>query len=562
MFYNILIGGSAGQGMDTLAGVLEKILKRKGFEIFTIRDYMSRVRGGHNFIQVRFGNEALSSHWDELDGIIALNEETVSIHLPRLKENGFVLCDEGSKVEDARVYKLPLSSVAKTAGNPKVLGNVALGAFLGLFAFDMLEAEGVLAGIFQKEDVLKQNMSAVAEGMKLTSPKYKILPSNKDENILLNGNEAIALGAIAAGCKFYSAYPMTPSTSIMNYLASKMVEAEIVVEQAEDEIAGINMAIGASYAGVRAMTGTSGGGFCLKVEALGLSAMQEVPLVVANIQRPGPTTGLPTRTEQADLKFVISASQGEFPRMVIALRDIEDSFYQTVRAFNLADKYQIPVILLGDQYLADYTNTVKPFDTGKIEIHRHLSNEDYAGDKEYKRYEITETGISPRIQPGKVPGKVVLVDSDEHDEYGHITESAAVRIAMNDKRLRKLDYLKQELQEPEFLGEENFDVLLLAWGSLYGPVKEAVRLLNTQGTVKYAALVFGDIWPLPQKRLEELAPKAKKIVNVEQNATGQLASIVMEATGIRCNDSILKYDGRPLSSKEIGDRLKTVVDNK
>lgn len=556
MSYNILIGGSAGQGMDTLAGILEKILKRKGFEIFTIRDYMSRVRGGHNFIQIRFGNEKLSSHWDELDGVVALNKETIDVHIDRLKKDAFVLCDEDITHDDERVIRLPLKATAKNVGNPKVFGNIALGAFLGLFGLGLSEVKEVLQEIFEKEEILNQNVSAVNEGFKMLSPKYNAGTAGSDDKIILNGNEAIALGALAAGCKFYSAYPMTPSTSIMNYLAAKMTQAEIVVEQAEDEIAGINMAIGASYAGVRAMTGTSGGGFCLKVEAIGLSAMQEVPLVIANIQRPGPTTGLPTRTEQADLKFVISASQGEFPRMVIALRNLEDSFYQTVRAFNLADKYQMPVILLGDQYLADSTNTIKPFDFSKVEINRYLSNEDFNGDKEYKRYEITESGISPRIIPGKVPGKVVLVDSDEHDEYGHITESAEVRVAMNDKRLRKIEYLKEELQEPEFLGEENFDVLLLAWGSLYGPVKEAVNLLNAEDGKKYGALVFGDIWPLPEKKLQELAPKASQIINVEQNATGQLASVIMEVTGIRCNDSVLKYDGRQLSSKEIFDKLR------
>ncbi len=556
MSYNILIGGSAGQGMDTLAGILEKILKRKGFEIFTIRDYMSRVRGGHNFIQIRFGNGKLSSHWDELDGVVALNKETIDVHIDRLKKDAFVLCDEDITHDDERVIRLPLKSTAKNVGNPKVFGNIALGAFLGLFGLGLSEVKEVLQEIFEKEEILNQNVSAVNEGFKMLSPKYNAGTAGSDDKIILNGNEAIALGALAAGCKFYSAYPMTPSTSIMNYLATKMTQAEIVVEQAEDEIAGINMAIGASYAGVRAMTGTSGGGFCLKVEAIGLSAMQEVPLVIANIQRPGPTTGLPTRTEQADLKFVISASQGEFPRMVIALRNLEDSFYQTVRAFNLADKYQMPVILLGDQYLADSTNTIKPFDFSKVEINRYLSNEDFNGDKEYKRYEITESGISPRIIPGKVPGKVVLVDSDEHDEYGHITESAEVRVAMNDKRLRKIEYLKEELQEPEFLGEENFDVLLLAWGSLYGPVKEAVNLLNAEDGKKYGALVFGDIWPLPEKKLQELAPKASQIINVEQNATGQLASVIMEVTGIRCNDSVLKYDGRQLSSKEIFEKLR------
>ena len=555
MSYNVLIGGSAGQGMDTLASILEKVLKRKGFETFTIRDYMSRVRGGHNFIQVRFGNENITSHWDEIDGIIALNDETISLHIGRLSTEGFVICDEEIMFKDARVLRLPLKSIAKNAGNSKAFGNAALGVLLKLFDLDITHVEEVLQHIFNA-DTAKQNLEAFNEGYKIIQSKFSIKPEKNDDNILINGNEAIALGVLAAGCKFYSAYPMTPSTSIMNYLASRMQEAEIIVEQAEDEIAAIMMAIGASYAGARSMTGTSGGGFALMVEALGLSGMMEVPLVVAEIQRPGPTTGFPTRTEQSDLKFVISSSQGEFPRMVIAVRDPKDAFYQTVRAFNLADKYQIPVVLLGDQYHADTTRTVKPFDLSRVEINTYLSNDVFAGDREYKRYEITETGISPRITPGKVPGKTVLMDSDEHDEYGHITESAEVRVSMNDKRLRKLDYLNEDLQEPEFVGDENFDTLLLAWGSLYGPICEAVSILNKDGDKKYAALVFGDIWPLPQKELKEKAKKAEKIINVEQNATGQLASIIMEVTGIRCCESILKYDGRPISSKEICMKLK------
>jgi 2-oxoglutarate/2-oxoacid ferredoxin oxidoreductase subunit alpha len=555
MIYNILIGGAAGQGMETLASILEKLLKRKGFEIFTIQDYMSRVRGGHNFFQIRFGNEEINSHWNELDGIIALNTETIELHIPDLKKTGFIITDEEIDYSDDRMYKLPLKALAKTIGNPKVFGNVALGAVLKLFNQDLSFAKELLEETFKKE-ISDQNFMAFNEGYKLVSAVYDIKAKDIDCSILIQGNDAIALGALAAGLKFYSAYPMTPSTSIMNYLCSKIEEAEIVVEQAEDEIASINMAIGASYAGVRAMTGTSGGGFALMVEALGLSAMLEVPLVVAEIQRPGPTTGFPTRTEQADLKFVISSTPGEVPKMVIALRHPEDAFYQTMRAFNLADKYQIPVILLGDQFLADSLRTVKPFDFTKVKIERYLSDEEFSGDKEYNRYTVTENGVSPRITPGKIPGKTVLVDSDEHDESGHITESAAVRIAMNDKRLRKMEYIKEDLLEPEYMGEETFDTLLVGWGSMYSPIKDAVKLLNTMGKTKYGALVFGEIYPLPDKLLKEKAVKAKKLINIEQNATGQLAMLIRENTGIEIKNSILRYDGRPLSSEDIINKLK------
>lgn len=550
MIYNIIIGGAAGLGVETLATILGKILQRKGFEIFVIQDYMSRVRGGHNFFQIRFGNEAIDSHADEIDGMIALDRTTIETHLKRLKTGGFIIVDEAIATPESRMYSLALKTTAKMIGNPKVFGSVALGALLGLFGLDLTSVESVVNEKFVGESAL-QNIKAFEEGHKLVTGKYEIATSPKTDNIFINANEAVALGALASGLKFYSGYPMTPSTSIMSYLASKMNEAEVVVEQAEDEIAAINMAIGASYAGVRAMTGTSGGGFALMVEAVGLSAMLELPLVIAEIQRPGPATGFPTRTEQGDLKFVIFSSPSEIPKMVIALRDPEDAFYQTNRAFNLADKYQIPVILMGDQFLADSLRTINAFDFKKIKNDRQFSREAYSETKEYKRYEITESGISPRIIPGKIPGTRVLVDSDEHDEYGCITESAETRKKMHEKRLRKMSGLKEELQEPIFVGEENADTLLLTWGSLASPVKEAIRLLNANGKNKYGALLFGDVWPLPDKLLKEKARIARKVINIEQNASGLFSSLVRECTGVECDSSVLKFDGRPLSSQEI-----------
>ncbi|MCD2345670.1 2-oxoacid:acceptor oxidoreductase subunit alpha [Clostridium guangxiense] len=555
MIYNILIGGAAGQGMETLASILEKILKEKGFGTFSIQDYMSRVRGGHNFFQIRFGNEEIYSHSKKIDGILALNSDTVKLHIGDLKETGFVICDEEVDYEDARIYKLPLKKIAKKIGNSRVFGSAALGAILKLFNQDLSSVADVLNRKFKAEIAVK-NLEAFKEGAKLVLPKYYTVSNGKNDNILINANDAIALGALAAGCKLYSAYPMTPSTSIMTYLASKMGEAEIVVEQAEDEIAAINMAIGAAYTGVRAMTGSSGGGFALMVEAVGLSSMLEVPIVIAEIQRPGPTTGLPTRTEQGDLSFVIHGTPGEIPKMVIAVRSPEDAFYQTMRAFNLADKYQIPVILLGDQFLADNLRTVKPFDFNKVKIERYLSDDKIAGGKEYRRYEVTENGVSPRITPGKIPGTSVLVDSDEHDESGHITESSEVRIKMNDKRLRKIEHLKEELLEPEYIGGEEIDTLLVGWGSLYSPIKGAVKFLNKEGKVKYGALVFGDVWPLPEKLIREKAKKVKTLIDVEQNATAQLARLIRENTGIEFDAKILRYDGSPLSSEDIIKKVK------
>lgn len=553
MSYNILIGGSAGQGMETTASILETVLKRKGMHCFGTRDYMSRIRGGHNFIQIRFANEKVYSHEDLLDVIIAVNDETVKLHQERLKKGGFIVGGSDSVKTEMRL-PINVESIAKQIGNLKVSGSVAIGAVLKSFGFDLKGVKEILEEFFT-DKILDLNFSAIQKGFDMAEKKYCLKEKEDKNRFLINGNQAIALGALSAGVKFYSAYPMTPSTSIMNYISSKMKEAKVVVEQAEDEIAGINMAIGASFAGVRSMTGTSGGGFCLKVEALGLSSMMEIPLVVANIQRPGPVTGFPTRTEQADLKFVISAGHGEFPKMVIALRDPQDAFYQTVRAFNLADKYQMPVILLGDQYHADSTVTLDAFDFDKVEINRYLADPLKYKDKEYKRYAYTKDGISDRLIPGKTFGNVVLADSDEHDEGGFITESADVKVRMTDKRMNKMEMLKKEIQEPKFFGQNNCETLFVGWGSTQGALIEAVECLNAQGQ-NVGALVYGDVYPLPTNLFLEKSKNAKSIINVEQNSTGQLGALLVENTGICPHKSILKYDGRQMSAEFIIENFK------
>lgn len=550
--YNILVGGAAGQGIDTTVANLEVLLKKAGYYVFTIRDFMSRVRGGHNFCMIRFGNEAISSHSNKVDGMIAFDDDTVELHKENLKKDGFILCDTKLSTTDPKAIKLNMEGMAKELGNFRVSGSIALGAILKLFDISTDHVEETMKTLV-KEAYLDMNLKAVKLGYESVETRFTLSPGNFSDWMVLSGSKSLALGAIAAGVKFYSAYPMSPSTAIMEYLASKSVEADFVVEQAEDEIAAINMAIGASYAGARAMTGTSGGGFCLKVEALGLSGIAEIPLVAVDVQRPGPATGLPTRTEQSDLKFVISASQGEFPRMVIALRNHKDAFYQTIRAFDIAEKYQIPVIILSDQYLGDSTATVEQFDVSNIKI-AEPSNDEYK-EGEYLRYQLTKDGISPRLIPGK-SRNFVSADSDEHDERGFITESADVRNQMMDKRMKKLELLKEELIEPEYFGEENCETLFLGWGSTYGPIAEAVKTLNEAEPGKYGALSFGDVYPLPTKLLKEKVSKAKYIINIEQNATGQLKDLIREQTGILCTDSILKYDGRQISGEEIVERVR------
>ncbi len=555
MKHNILIGGAAGLGMDTISVLVEKILKRKGYHIHSSKDYMSRVRGGHNFIQIRVGTEPIYSHWPILDVIVALDKETVEFHQERLSDQGVIICDETLDIQDRRALKVPMAKIAAEVGNPRTSGSVAAGALLKLLGQSLEQVKEVFEEKFEKESAVS-NLAAFQKGYEFASKKFEFNTNKKDENILINGNAAIAMGALTGGVSFYASYPMTPATSIMTQLSMRQDDAGIVVEQVEDEISAINMAIGASYAGVRAMTGTSGGGFALMVEALSLQGIMELPLVVVNSQRPGPSTGIATRTEQSDLDFVLTAGHGEFPRMVLAVRNPEDAFYQTVRALNIADKYQALVIILTDQYLADSARTIAPFDFEKVTIDRYFSSP--AEGENYKRYVPTENGVSPRIIPGKIPGAVVLADSHEHNEYGHISESAEIRTAMMKKRMKKLEGISAEVIEPEYFGVEEPEILLLGWGSMEGPLQEAVELLTLEG-IAVGALVFGDLYPLPVKKLKKYAAKAQKLVNVEQNFTGQLARLIRQETGIFMTDSILNYNGRQLDSYTIWSRVKKEV---
>jgi len=373
--------------------------------------------------------------------------------------------------------------------------------------------------------------------------------------MLISGNESLSLGAMAAGCKFMAAYPMTPSTGIITYLAGKAREFGLVVEQAEDEIAAINMAIGASFAGVRAMVATSGGGFSLMVEALGLVGMTETPLVIIEAQRPGPSTGLPTRTAQADLEFVLHASQGEFPRAIFAPATAEDAFWSVVKAFNVAEKYQVPVIIMSDQHLADSYSTCHKFDLTKVKIERGIiSDAELTKIKDYRRHRFTPSGISPRAFPSQ-KGRIVITDSDEHDEDGHLTEDLEMGKKMVQKRLKKIEALATEIEPPQVYPHENAQIILIGWGSTYGALREAVDILIDQG-MNVSLMHFQEIWPFPTQFVTSILSKVKQSFCVENNATGQLAHIIRAETGRKVTGKILKFDGRPFSSQYIITELK------
>lgn len=541
---NICIGGAAGDGIETMAGILEKTLQRSGFYVFSMRDFMSRIRGGHNFAQIRFSQNPVAAHRDTLDILIAYDVLTYNEHHKRLKPDGLLLCDPQLGINDSRLLPIPLKTLAKEAGSVRTIGVVCIGALMKLYGLDLAKAEAVLHEMLPAK-ILDINLAAIRKGFE-SADQTQTLPSPKaKEKLLVSGAEAMALGAIAGGLRFYSAYPMSPSTTLLNFFTAHAEELGLVVEQAEDEIAAINMALGASYAGAQAMVGTSGGGFSLMVEGLGLAGIAELPVVIADVQRPGPATGLPTRTEQSDLLFTCFASQGEFPRMVIAVRDHADAFYQTARALQLAAKYQIPVLLLSDQYLADSAATIAPMDMQKAMQSVSPLPPESDDSEVYRRYALTESGISPLRVPGKSDA-LVRIDSDEHTEEGTITESAEVRVQMVDKRARKLDGLTDELLEPAYTGVKEPEVLLVGFGSTAGAIAEAVSILNHRGH-SVGALAFGDVYPLPKKKLTRYWKKVKAVYSVEQNATAQLARLIRMETNLSCTDSVLKYDGRQLS---------------
>jgi 2-oxoglutarate ferredoxin oxidoreductase subunit alpha len=566
--FNVMAGGEAGQGVQSVGAILAGMLARGGLNVFADQDYESRVRGGHNFFRVRASSSEVLALSPELDILIALNKESIDLHKKELKAGGIIIYDEEQtkiKPQGNKFFNVPFNGLALDATGNKVMANTAaIGAAGGLINYDF----DLLAGALEKEfrphgeKTVQDNIKAARAGYDYAGKNGKnhklpklIFQKRKDKKPLLNGNEALSLGALAAGCRFVAGYPMTPSSSILEFIADKGRQYGAVMIHVEDEIAAMNMVAGAGYAGLRAMVATSGGGFALMVEALALTGMTETPAVVVLGQRPGPATGLPTRTEQGELLFTLHAGHGEFPRAMLAPATAEDAFYVAVKAFNLAEKYQTPVIILTDHHLASSYATVDMFDLSKIEIERGelLTDEEANSKIDYKRHLVTASGISPRALPGQ--GKALVVtDSDEHDEYGHMIEDADTRNQQVEKRLRKLNAMKNEILAPEFHEAKGAGITLIGWGSTYGAIREAAETLKREGRA-VNTLHLRQLWPFPSEKVTAALQKAGKNIVVEGNATGQLAALIRRETGLKVDGTILKYDGRPFSPKEIVDRV-------
>lgn len=558
------IGGEAGQGLQTIGYILAKSMARGGLYVFTNQDNESRIRGGHNFYQIRISDNKVENLTEQIHVIIALDETTITEHKDELVKDGVIIFD-GDKIiakEDKKtLLSIPFEKLAKErSGSTKMANSVAIGAAISLVGYDFDLLESVLKDEFGSKgvDISRKNIQAAKAGFNYVSENgidkfpYRIKKIGDSQDFLfLNGNEAIASAALLSGCKFVSGYPMSPSTPIQQFFASKMKDYSVVFEQAEDEISAINMIIGGSFAGARSMTATSGGGFSLMVEGLSLAGMTETPIVIVICERPGPATGFPTRTEQGELEFAIYAGHGEFPRAVFAPGNVDQAFYLTSKAFNLAEKYQIPVIILSDQYLADSYFTTERFDVSSLKVDRgeFFTESDVKEFGEYKRHLITESGISPRLFPGQKLG-LVVTDSDEHTEDGHITELADVKIRNVNKRFRKLEILRKEIGTPFVYGSKDADTLLISWGSTFGALKEATRILNDQGS-NVKMLHLSEIWPFPVEAVSNELKISDNSISVESNSTGQMAHLIRAETGVEVDKKILRFDGRPITPQYI-----------
>ena len=559
---SLVLAGEAGQGIQTIDVLLTRLAKQSGYHVFSTKEYMSRVRGGLNSTEIRISSTPVQAFINRIDILVPLSPGALRHLQQRITKKTALLGEKKDIDEDtpAQKYEVPFSKLAKDLGGPLYRNTLAIGTIAGLLD---LESQLVLTTIHEffsskRKDIIDKNVKAVQKGLELGSElrgsKKLQVDLHPDEAvrdmILLSGTEAVAMGALAGGCTFLSSYPMSPSTGVLTFLSQHSHEFDIIAEQAEDEIAAVNMALGAWYAGARAMVTTSGGGFALMVEGLSLAGMIESPLVIHLAQRPGPATGLPTRTEQADLEFALYAGHGEFPRAILAPGTLEEGFRLTYHAFALADSFQIPVFLLTDQYFVDsYYNLPLPLLDG-IENHNHIIQTG----KEYQRYARAKKGISPRGIPSFGEG-FVCVDSDEHDEEGRITEKKAVRVGMVDKRLSKRASLEKKTLPPRFEGKSSFKTLVIGWGSTYPAIQEALHHLQRNDV---GFLHFSQVYPLHSSTSSYLE-KADQTIIVENNATSQFGTLIKLHTGISIDHAVLQYDGHPFAVEDIERNIRSLL---
>lgn len=562
------IGAQAGAGVMVTGRMLGRCFTRGGYSVLGYPEYPSLVRGGHNVFQIRISDNGISSPITKCDVLLALNKDAVFYHKDAVGENGVIVYDDKVDISGFRLKKgiqkvaLPIEKILKDAGaNPKMANAVEIGASLAVIDYPLEIFEEVLRDEFQRkgEEVVKMNIAAAEAGYNFVKSSMKpiksVKPISKKRKLFVGGNEALALGAVKGGLKMYSAYPMTPASSILHYLFAKEREFNIVVKQTEDEIAAMHYAIGANYAGVRAATGTSGGGFALMTEAMGLAALSETPVTVFLVQRTGPSTGMPTWTEQADIRFALHASQGDFLRCIIAPGDIDECFSLSAEALNIADRYQIPCVVVSDKFLSESYFSTEGFDEN-IRIDRGKIAKDLPAlepNTRFKRYKITKDGVSPRPFPGTKGGNYVAT-SYEHDETGFSSEEFSMRKAQVDKRAEKQKYLVKEMPAPKVYGDKDAEITIVTWGSMKLPGLEALHRFK-QEKIPVNMVHFSYLYPLDEKKVKHVLEKSKHTIMVENNSTGQFAGMLKQYADWEPDFLMLKYTGRPFYAEEIYDEI-------
>ena len=567
---SIKIVGPAGFGIKVTGITIAKVFTRLGLNVFAYTEYPSLIRGGHNTYQIDVSKDKIHSSNQKCNILIALTKEAIEKEKDNIEAEGLVICDKsidesGLNLRSVKVIKTPLKESAKFAGSELMKNTVAVGVLLSLLNLPIKRLNDVLVDMFaDKKEVIKNNKVAAKAGYDWTEQfkkkedhdfdkfsKIVSVSSKNSKNLLMTGNQACAMGVIASGCQMYVAYPMTPSTDILHILEAKQKETGMLVHQPEDEISGIHVALGSSFTGARSAIGTSGGGFALMSEGFSLSGMTETPLLIFEVMRPAPATGNPTWSDQGDLGYVVNAGHGEFAKIVITPGTPEQSFDLVQHAFNLADKYQTPVVILSDKHLGESSFTISKevFDeVDRVDRGKIVKSVKQAQEL-FMRYKLEKDGISARTIPGIQNGEYIA-NSDEHDEHGYSDESSKVRIQQTDKRMKKLDEIKKDIPLPKLYGPKTASKTLVCWGSSFGACKDTVDNNKNLNLIN-----FEYVYPMPNN-LDKFLKKFKKLILVEQNKTGQLGKLIRQETGIEIKDKILKYDSRPFWSDEISKEIK------
>jgi 2-oxoglutarate ferredoxin oxidoreductase subunit alpha len=575
------IAGAAGDGLDRTGDTLARTAARLGLHLFTYNSYQSLIRGGHTWLRLRLSEAKVDNHGDHLNVLVALNQDGIERHAREVEPGGAIVfnsarfnCDPSLVPEGVALVPLPVPQLTAPLGKllPVMQNTAALGALLHLVGFEVDATAEILLETFKKkgQDIIDQNVGVLRAGYDHAARHAPTLgyqwSFSRKRRPVVTGNLMAALGAAAGGCKFYSAYPMSPASFILHWLAAHSEKVGVLVKQAEDELAVVNLAIGAGHAGVRSMCATSGGGFALMSEAIGMAGMIETPVVVWNVMRGGPSTGLPTKTEQGDLTQAIGASQGDFPRVVIAPRDATDCFHTAVEALNLAESFQLPVIVISDLMLGEHRSTVDPEAVScDVPIERgewvtQLSP-DEASNGGYKRYALTPSGVSPRARPGRA-GMMYVSGTDDHDEKGILISdehtNPAIRRKMHEKRMRKMDGVLASLQPPALEGVADAEVTLVGWGSTWSVIQEAAAQLTASG-LSTNQLHFKYLHPFHAQEARAILGQCQRTIVVENNFSGQFARHLRAESGVSVDHLLVRYDGEPFEPAWIATRIRDLV---